>query len=364
MVQDVKPGDLVGICFSYPSKIRQLFHYGIVAHDTRYVYHFDVKKSLNFGIPFLNKNQKNIFRKTGWKKFVDGAKASVYILEVEGDCAEIVLERAKLLERLELKNYDILNTNCEHVALWCKQGRWYSSQVKLETAIPDFVLERILHLMNPKLQSSFRKWIINLIKNSKNLPPKINSFLNKNPISFKRVTALLTNNLDSSDYGDETYLNNFTFLNYSDGELRINQLPDNVQEIYQEYKQNLQEIYQEYKNIEQRRRIVGVMFIGLLLSLLFILQQCGVIKPVNQTHNEPATTIPRSSPTETNDYSLYTVKEKDTLTSISKHCYGDGSKLDKIKEANSSKLKKGSDHIEPGWKLKISGGCQGDSGEK
>ncbi|MEH2045703.1 lecithin retinol acyltransferase family protein [Nostoc sp.] len=405
MARHLNPGDLVATCFFNSLGIKELYHYGIIAHNTSLVYHFDVKKSLNSNDP------KNKFHATSWSIFLEGAidienrqipssytpeqveiAKKAYIVNIKFDVSpEIVLERAKILENLTPK-YFINKSNCEHTAVWCRTGEWRSFQTKFGSNLVDFLLERKKLVLIPLTkQRHLLQGLTNIIEESlriinQGLSQNFRNYRQRNPNNVINRMSILFTETDSNPPNNwekiqlqETYFSHFTFhRNYSDYELSVNNLPENLFLGYQNYKKITIKNIEKRKmieNIEIRKTIlvkgaiiVGVIFIS-LLSIIFILQQCGVIKSGNQPSSEAPTTKPSSpSKIKSND-SLYTVEDKkdrkETLSDISLRCYGDASQWHKIQKANQDKIPKGKEnYIKPGWELKIPGGCQGDLGEK
>jgi hypothetical protein len=269
MLQDIKPGDLVMVDFKFSKVPKSFVHYGIVAYDTKYVYHFDVEEALRI-IPWDNISSddninKNKFRKTKWKKFVDNGKSERKSNE-KGDCAEIVIERAKILEGLKVTHYSILKANCEHTSLWCKQGYWHSTQVE----------SRLIQLKKTRdlIQITRNLLLVLLVKQI--IVYSIFILLLKLMTFFKNDLDSPDSpdyNFDSLDYGlylpnyhdiffkpIETYYDFFTFhKNYNDDQLCISGLPKLLYERYQEYKKI------KTKHIRIRKAIVGVIFLNLLI---------------------------------------------------------------------------------------------------
>jgi hypothetical protein len=77
-------------------------------------------------IHFSKRNGKSKIRKTSWEEFSDGK--IVYLVEYESHLP--IEETVKLAHsKLGFKDYNLLFSNCEHFARWCKIGIHISFQV-------------------------------------------------------------------------------------------------------------------------------------------------------------------------------------------------------------------------------------------
>ncbi|MEE3453038.1 lecithin retinol acyltransferase family protein [Dialister sp.] len=101
-------------------------HYGVYIGNKK-VIHFAPKKEGGIAV----------IHETTLSKFL-GDEADYHVVDFSGEkvyTRETTVRRAKRC--LGIKGYDLISSNCEHFALWCRTGHKYSTQVEdPEKALP------------------------------------------------------------------------------------------------------------------------------------------------------------------------------------------------------------------------------------
>ncbi|WP_341527699.1 LysM peptidoglycan-binding domain-containing protein [Nostoc sp. UHCC 0302] len=297
---EVKPGDVVYLKTIDILGKPRVKHYGIVAENTLFVYHFVGKKI-----------SKGIFRKTRWERFATYANEvrKTHVVDISNpDLENIVLARAKILVNLK-PMYDWHDSNCENAVRWCKTGKWQSLQVRDLSFYP---IDQVFPL--------FERWRRQYIDNETS---RTILFLGRSR-NFKKYHISFNNeNLDE--------------------ELCIFNLPEKLRKKYYSSRKKLlnnikcQQIKDDF--IEKLFKYKCVVCIVLMIIIVIILKS-NITNMINSPISfTPVNPLPPDISPVRKCHSPYKVKPRDTLTHIAFKCYGDSTKSDIICKANRDKIK-------------------------
>lgn len=340
---DLVPGDLVSFSFS---KFPILRHYGIVAKNISYVYDFsedsnktrikvqkrkleEFSKQESFRIePILNHKRKDriitleraailtrIYKKTTLKE-TTLAKTILSFTDSTFKYPKLTNWVEKILQVIPFNNieYSWMHCNCEHVATWCKIGKWNSDQIK---NLSSFEWHKFVYTQET------------LLEHLKSILSHLSDFLN---ISFNH------NNQRNNNYYVRKYrlLLEYTFYHF----LFQIELIFREPEFRERLKINIIKNEKLIKASKDLLRFDKTCRITIVIALI-----CFGFYSIYQHKTIDSSTRPtnpqvRQSPLDNNNIRCsYEVKRGDTLETIAKKFYDNKNKWEDIRQKNKRIIK-------------------------